>query len=204
MKCRKCKSEKNDCEMVVKHKKIHNLCKECNREISREYYAKNREKSNQKRKELYQKNRLEFIEKQRKRYFENREEIRKIQNEKNKSPERREKARIRSREYAQKNADKIRKNALNYKRKNPQKAKAHQHVMWAIKLGILNKPKICSQCLREIRVEAHHKDYDKPLEVIWLCRLCHLKEHGKLLDVNPKDYYGDRSELYLSSDKEKS
>jgi rubrerythrin len=25
----------------------------------------------------------------------------------------------------------------------------------------------------------HHADYSKPLEVTWMCRPCHLAEHGK-------------------------
>jgi hypothetical protein len=28
-------------------------------------------------------------------------------------------------------------------------------------------------------VEMHHPDYDKPLEVIWMCRSCHLVHQQK-------------------------
>lgn len=35
----------------------------------------------------------------------------------------------------------------------------------------------CKDCgLKD--TEMHHEDYDKPLDVIWLCRICHLKRHA--------------------------
>ena len=37
----------------------------------------------------------------------------------------------------------------------------------------LAKPDKCSQCGRGGRVEAHHEDYSKPLDIIWLCPPCH-------------------------------
>lgn len=36
----------------------------------------------------------------------------------------------------------------------------------------------CEVCGAE-KVEAHHDDYSKPLEVRWLCRKHHLEHHGK-------------------------
>lgn len=31
----------------------------------------------------------------------------------------------------------------------------------------------------ETKVQAHHTDYTKPLDVVWLCRPCHDREHAK-------------------------
>lgn len=35
----------------------------------------------------------------------------------------------------------------------------------------------CKQCGNE-HSQMHHEDYSKPLEVIWLCRKCHLELHN--------------------------
>jgi len=56
-----------------------------------------------------------------------------------------------------------------------QKHKARWMTSRAIKLGRLLKTP-CVAC-GESKSEAHHADYSKPLEVIWLCRACHSKTH---------------------------
>lgn len=46
----------------------------------------------------------------------------------------------------------------------------------ALRSGKLIKPDKCSSpdCLGDgTRIEAHHEDYYKPLEVVWLCSTCH-------------------------------
>ena len=48
----------------------------------------------------------------------------------------------------------------------------------AVNAGKLVKT-ACVDCGSTIRVEAHHKDYYKPLDVIWLCNKCHDTLHSK-------------------------
>lgn len=58
-----------------------------------------------------------------------------------------------------------------------EKGRAHNIVSNAIKKGILVRPENCSQCFQNVFCEAHHPDYDEPLNVIWLCRTCHKSNH---------------------------
>lgn len=37
-------------------------------------------------------------------------------------------------------------------------------------------PKNCQDC-GSTESQKHHEDYSKPLDVIWLCRPCHLNRH---------------------------
>lgn len=37
----------------------------------------------------------------------------------------------------------------------------------------LIKPKLCEMCNKKKKLEGHHKDYTKRLEVKWICRQCH-------------------------------
>jgi hypothetical protein len=43
--------------------------------------------------------------------------------------------------------------------------------------GIISKPSTCSRCLTRLGLEMHHADYTKPLDITWLCKSCHEKEH---------------------------
>ncbi len=53
--------------------------------------------------------------------------------------------------------------------------RARSKVYRLIKGGKLIRASVCEKCLRESYTIPHHSDYDKPLEVIWLCPSCHAK-----------------------------
>lgn len=61
---------------------------------------------------------------------------------------------------------------------SPYKDKARIAVKQAVTSGRLIKPPTCSNCLEEAKlIHAHHDDYDKPLNIIWLCVDCHVDRH---------------------------
>lgn len=56
----------------------------------------------------------------------------------------------------------------------------------AISKGELIKPDCCELCKENaLKLDAHHIDYGKPLEVMWLCKSCHGKAHTKDHALNP-------------------
>lgn len=72
----------------------------------------------------------------------------------------------------------IRQGAVKeWKQRNLTEVVAHSAVSNAIRDGRL-KREPCSKCGAEFG-EAHHEDYNKPLEVTWLCKACHSEEHWK-------------------------
>jgi hypothetical protein len=66
-----------------------------------------------------------------------------------------------------------------WRKRNLEKTRAHSRVARAIKKGTLVRPDTCERCGEECRPEASHDDYSKPLEVEWLCRLCHARKDNR-------------------------
>jgi hypothetical protein len=68
---------------------------------------------------------------------------------------------------------------MRYRRRQrakwPEKEVARKRVARAIASGKLT-PQPCRGC-GDLGVEAHHTDYSRPLDVVWLCRRCHDREH---------------------------
>jgi hypothetical protein len=73
----------------------------------------------------------------------------------------------------------IRRYALKRKEKYPEKHHARNAVNNAVRGGRLERPDTCENCGNTGRIEAHHTDYSKPLDVKWLCVICHRAEHGQ-------------------------
>lgn len=60
---------------------------------------------------------------------------------------------------------------------HPEKIKASCIVNNAITAGKLKRFIFCESCGLPAKTEGHHEDYNKPLEVLWLCRKCHVEIH---------------------------
>jgi|GWRWMinimDraft_13_1066021.scaffolds.fasta_scaffold01635_5 hypothetical protein len=56
----------------------------------------------------------------------------------------------------------------------PERKKAHLEIYYALKKGLLFKQP-CFMCGE--KAEAHHPDYSRPLDVIWLCPPHHRQAH---------------------------
>lgn len=52
-----------------------------------------------------------------------------------------------------------------------------------IKKGVIKKPNECEECKKITKLDAHHKDYSDPKNVVWLCRKCHVNLHFKNGDL---------------------
>lgn len=53
------------------------------------------------------------------------------------------------------------------------KPQAKEKARQAYNNGVIQKPLVCENCHEDKPLDKHHPDYDKPLEVEWLCRKCH-------------------------------
>lgn len=101
-------------------------------------------------------------------------------------------------EYTTKNPSAYRKTKNFKKSTNESSRKAYKNhrdkwnarnkTRQAIKKGIITKPTHCEDCDKKCSghaLQAHHEDYTKPLQVIFLCYSCHA-EADKLLETKSK------------------
>lgn len=202
-KCSKCKLEKDESEFR-KNKWVKcgydAACKICKGLEKKKWKDKNRDIYLAKQREYAFNRYHENIERERKRIIEWREKnpeiykeslrksaaksYQKFKNERIKKAKEyrennREKVREQRRNYRFKNKDYIKQKKSEYIARYPEKKKSVSAINNAIMYGKIKKPEECSICKKKDHIEGHHPNYSNHLEVIWLCRVCHNKEHGK-------------------------
>jgi len=93
----------------------------------------------------------------------------------------REYSRMKQREWSQTEKGKlaIKINSNKWEKENPEKRRAHVKVYKAVKSGKLQRRSHCEICNKECKAQAHHEDYNKPLDVIWMCQRCHYHHDHK-------------------------
>lgn len=64
---------------------------------------------------------------------------------------------------------------IKYREQHKIKTKAHGMVAYALKIGAIQRQP-CWACGDE--AEAHHPDYSRPLDVVWLCNPHHREVHA--------------------------
>lgn len=58
----------------------------------------------------------------------------------------------------------------------------------AVRNGLILRPCSCDLCgCASLDIDAHHKDYGRPLDVIWLCATCHGQAHRNDSALNPRN-----------------
>lgn len=67
-------------------------------------------------------------------------------------------------------------NARRWNRRNPEGYRAHYLTSNAIRDGRL-KRQPCKKCGNK-KSHAHHEDYSRPLDIMWLCPICHQQKHA--------------------------
>ena len=68
------------------------------------------------------------------------------------------------------------------RRKGTNKENARKYLRNEIQAGRIIKPNSCEKCGTNSVLHGHHTDYNKPLEVKWLCSFCHGLEHRMYKD----------------------
>lgn len=162
-------------------------CLDCRREAQRinenKRYHKNIEKSRKKNREKYAKNPEVYRKHRIDHYYRNHEQEKLKNKTADKDPKRKKQKREAVKRWAKNNKElnylRIQRSIKKYREEKPEEYKlkhvARDRLNRALQRGDIKKKK-CEQCGNKDS-NAHHEDYNKPLDVIWLCGLCHGKAH---------------------------
>jgi hypothetical protein len=72
--------------------------------------------------------------------------------------------------------ERMREIRLNWKQRNREKVLAQKRLQDKVRRGVVVRPTVCPRCEREVKVHAHHTDYENDIYE-WLCQRCHSREH---------------------------
>lgn len=196
--CTQCDVEKEGCEFPKRTSNkdgLYSWCKECCKKKTKENALKNPEavkRSREKRKDValavareYKKKHKVRLEAQRKVYYIlNKDKL--CEKSREYSKKQTEEQKKRRAEYYQiwKNTESAKKyyeqHSKYHRDKYAKQKKASRCVTNAIRDGKLVRGTECVFCLSPDNIEGHHANYEKPLEVMWLCRKCHRSLHKSL------------------------
>ena len=87
----------------------------------------------------------------------------------------------RHKKYRDDNTDVCTEIGRIWRENNPEKHEAHKRLNIAVRSGKITR-KNCEVCGEE-KTHAHHNDYSKPLEVMWLCPKHHKEIHKEAKNV---------------------
>jgi|SRR5271170_2702211 len=181
-KCTKCKGEKEESKKNfswITHKNRYEAqCRECRDERRKELkelklkLPKLPRKKKEKRSEEYYKN-------WRKEYNEiNKEKIKKQRHEYYLNH--RDEYKIATQKWRKENKIKFKESWKKSDEKFPLKRPARKILNYNIEKGYIIRPTICNKCGKEGKIDAHHEDYSKPLDVQWICKRCHGELHRQI------------------------
>lgn len=141
---------------------FNNRCKTCANEYKKNHYKNNKEPYLERSKSQREKDPEAYKAYQKEYYESNKERL--VEQ---------------SKEYYHNNQKMVRNRVNTWRRKpeNRLKDNTRKITLTAINKGELVRPKECSICGKECFVEAHHPDYNKPLDVVWVCKSCHENIH---------------------------
>ena len=166
--CTKCQREKDveQFSLIISRGKrcLSARCKDCVSEYKREHYLKNRDKYLDKAKAQRERDPEGYKAYMREYHADHSEELKQKHKEYMSNEKARELRNLTGKRYRETSEGKF-------------KERVRHKVLYALQKGYLKKPDKCSICGVSVKVEAHHEDYNKPLEVIWLCKSCHENIH---------------------------
>jgi len=177
-KCPRCEIDKDiSCfyKNVQRKDGLDLYCKDCIKKKQAKYYLKNTKKERDRKKKYIENNREKHLKYHRQYREDNKDAIN--EGRKKYCADNADKVSERGRRYRKNNKEKVHAKVTNYAKKNRHKLRAKGKLNYHLSVGNVKRPIACQKCGEEKKLDAHHSDYDKPLDVIWLCRRCHMERH---------------------------